>query len=60
MIESNSFLGVLLHAVGGLAAASFYIPCKKVRVWSWGIGRMAGSFLISPQQCVNSKYDYIK
>jgi L-rhamnose-H+ transport protein len=28
-------LGVLLHAVGGLAAGSFYIPFKKVRNWAW-------------------------
>ena len=29
------FLGVLLHAVGGLAAGSFYIPFRKVKAWSW-------------------------
>lgn len=28
-------LGVFLHAVGGFAAGSFYIPFKKVRHWSW-------------------------
>ncbi|MEA3226650.1 MAG: L-rhamnose/proton symporter RhaT [Planctomycetota bacterium] len=28
-------LGVLLHAVGGFAAGSFYIPFKKVRNWAW-------------------------
>lgn len=28
-------LGVFLHAVGGFAAGSFYIPFKKVRNWSW-------------------------
>ena len=31
----NSFLGVLLIAFGGFAAASFYIPLKKVRNWAW-------------------------
>lgn len=31
----NPFLGVFLHAVGGLAAGSFYIPFKKVRGWAW-------------------------
>ena len=31
----NPFLGVLFHAVGGFAAASFYLPFKKVRYWSW-------------------------
>lgn len=28
-------LGVALHAVGGFAAGSFYIPFKKVRNWAW-------------------------
>jgi L-rhamnose-H+ transport protein len=31
----NPFLGVILHAIGGLAAGSFYIPLRKVRDWSW-------------------------
>lgn len=31
----NPFLGVFLHAIGGLAAGSFYIPFKKVRAWGW-------------------------
>ena len=29
------FLGVILHAVGGLAAGSFYIPFRKVKDWAW-------------------------
>ena len=28
-------LGVVLHAIGGFAAGSFYIPFKKVRNWAW-------------------------
>ena len=28
-------LGVFLHALGGFAAGSFYIPFKKVRNWAW-------------------------
>lgn len=28
-------IGVFLHAVGGFAAGSFYIPFKKVRNWAW-------------------------
>ncbi|MHC4332023.1 MAG: L-rhamnose/proton symporter RhaT [Planctomycetota bacterium] len=28
-------IGVLLHALGGFAAGSFYIPFKKVRNWAW-------------------------
>ena len=31
----NPFLGTLFHALGGFAAASFYLPFKKVRQWSW-------------------------
>jgi len=31
----NPGLGVFLHALGGLAAGSFYIPFKKVRFWAW-------------------------
>jgi len=32
---ANPFLGVFLHAIGGLAAGSFYIPFRKVKRWSW-------------------------
>lgn len=28
-------LGVFLHALGGFAAGSFYIPFRKVRNWAW-------------------------
>ncbi len=28
-------IGVVLHAIGGFAAGSFYMPLKKVRHWSW-------------------------
>ena len=28
-------LGILFHWIGGLAAASFYIPYRRVRRWSW-------------------------
>ncbi len=31
----NPPLGVFLHAIGGLAAGSFYIPFRKVKAWSW-------------------------
>ena len=34
-MTANPFLGVFLHAVGGLAAGSFYLPFKKIRKWSW-------------------------
>lgn len=31
----NPIAGIFLHAVGGFAAGSFYIPFKKVRSWAW-------------------------
>ncbi|MBN2477496.1 MAG: L-rhamnose/proton symporter RhaT [Pirellulales bacterium] len=31
----NPLFGVVLHSIGGLAAGSFYIPFRKVRLWSW-------------------------
>ena len=40
----NPFLGVFLHAIGGLAAGSFYIPFKKVRAWSWETYWLTGGF----------------
>ncbi len=50
-MDINPFLGVCLHAIGGLAAASFYIPFKKVRNWSWESYWLIGgvfSWLITP------------
>lgn len=29
------FLGIILHAIGGFAAGSFYAPLKKVERWAW-------------------------
>lgn len=43
-MEANPFLGVLLHAIGGLAAASFYIPYKRVKGWAWENYWLAGGF----------------
>jgi L-rhamnose-H+ transport protein len=34
-MEPNPFLGVFLHFLGGVAAASFYVPFGKVKQWSW-------------------------
>jgi L-rhamnose-H+ transport protein len=31
----NPFLGILFHAIGGMAAGTFYTPTKKVRGWAW-------------------------
>ena len=47
----NPFLGVLLHWIGGLASASFYVPYRKVRGWSWETYWLVGgvvSWLIAP------------
>jgi len=37
-------LGVLLHALGGFAVGSFYIPFKKVRDWAWESYWLVGGF----------------
>jgi L-rhamnose-H+ transport protein len=43
-IAPNPFLGVVLHALGGFAAGSFYIPFKKVRKWAWESYWLVGGF----------------
>lgn len=51
MDSANPLLGVLLHAVGGLAAASFYLPYQRVRRWSWEAYWLAGgvfSWIVAP------------
>src|SRR5262245_39780811 len=35
MMAPNPPLGVILHAIGGLASAIFYLPYRKVRHWAW-------------------------
>ena len=40
----NPFLGVVLHAIGGFAAGSFYIPYKKVQKWAWESYWLVGGF----------------
>ncbi len=37
-------LGVLLHAIGGFAAGSFYIPFKRVKNWAWESYWIVGGF----------------
>ncbi len=32
---ANPLFGVGLHAIGGFAAGSFYLPIKKIKQWSW-------------------------
>ena len=43
-MSPNPFLGVLLHAIGGFAAASFYIPFKRVQKWAWESYWLVGGF----------------
>ena len=48
---SNPLLGVLFHWLGGLASASFYVPYRGVRRWSWEILWLTGglfSWLLAP------------
>ncbi len=45
------FLGVVFHALGGVAAGSFYIPFKRVKAWSWESSWLVGgifSWLLAP------------
>ena len=36
--------GVILHAIGGFAAGSFYMPFKAVRGWAWEVYWIIGGF----------------
>ena len=50
-MDANPPLGVMLHAIGGLAAASFYIPYKRVNGWSWETYWLVGgvfSWILAP------------
>lgn len=47
----NPFLGLIFHWIGGFAAASFYIPYRKVKHWSWETYWLVGgvfSWIIAP------------
>ncbi len=44
-------LGIVYHAIGGIASGSFYMPYKKVRQWAWEVFWLFGglfSWLIVP------------
>jgi L-rhamnose-H+ transport protein len=50
-MPSNPLYGVFFHWLGGLASASFYVPYKRVRRWSWEIFWLVGgvfSWIIAP------------
>jgi L-rhamnose-H+ transport protein len=47
----NPALGVVFHWIGGGSSASFYVPYKRIRLWSWEVFWLAGglfSWLIVP------------
>jgi L-rhamnose-H+ transport protein len=51
MTQPDPVLGVILHAIGGLASASFYIPFRGVRNWSWESYWLVGgvfSWVVAP------------
>ena len=41
---SNPLIGVIYHWLGGLASASFYIPYRGVKQWSWDTYWLVGGF----------------
>ena len=48
---ANPLLGVFFHWLGGLASASFYVPYRQVRGWSWETYWLAGgivSWIVMP------------
>jgi L-rhamnose-H+ transport protein len=50
-MDANPLLGVVLHAIGGLAAASFYLPYKRVEGWAWEVYWLVGgvfSWILAP------------
>lgn len=51
MTTPNPLLGVLFHWLGGVSSASFYVPYKRIRQWSWEIFWITGglfSWLFAP------------
>lgn len=50
-MDANPLLGVLFHWLGGASSASFYVPYKHIRHWSWEIFWITGgifSWAIAP------------
>jgi L-rhamnose-H+ transport protein len=51
MTQPDPALGVILHAIGGLASASFYLPFRGVKRWAWESYWLVGgvfSWVIAP------------
>jgi L-rhamnose-H+ transport protein len=47
----NPLLGVFFHWLGGLSSASFYVPYRRIRRWSWEIFWLTGgvfSWVVAP------------
>jgi L-rhamnose-H+ transport protein len=44
LLVPNPPLGVFLHWLGGLASASFYVPYRRVKSWSWETYWLVGGF----------------
>jgi L-rhamnose-H+ transport protein len=50
-LSANPLLGVFFHWLGGLASASFYVPFRRVRGWSWETYWLTGgvaSWIVAP------------
>ena len=47
----NPLIGVFFHWLGGLSSASFYVPYKRIKLWSWEIFWLTGgifSWFLAP------------
>lgn len=43
-MSADPLAGLIYHWIGGLAAASFYIPYKLIRLWAWETYWLVGGF----------------
>jgi L-rhamnose-H+ transport protein len=44
LLAPNPPFGVFLHWLGGMASASFYVPYRRVKSWSWETYWLVGGF----------------